>query len=247
MKSFSSSSSFSSSPGIVTCDVWRVTRLPLYPLRRVTRHLSLVTILLLSIPLAYVKAQTTQVLFPINSLFGGAAYNKPITIAAANTLITDGQNLWAGTYTIVPASTTNPVVNLYPNTYLMTVAGVVKPARFTVPPSTNVLDVTTLLTSGPLFYFGNNGLANLLAGTNIVFATNYDGSITINWGGNSLLPQVITNASYATNAGTAQYANIAGLAPGRPIPTPGGRSRRGLAARARSVGRLRRTSPPAAR
>ena len=118
-------------------------------------------------------------LFPVNSLFGGAAYNQPITLTAANTLISDGQNLWAGTYTIIPAATTNPVVNLYPNTYLLTVAGVVKPVRFTVPASTNVLDVTTLLTSGPLFYFGTNGLANLLAGTNILLTTNFDGSITI--------------------------------------------------------------------
>jgi len=157
------------------------------------------------------SAQTTQVLLPINTLFGGAAYNRPITISAANTLITDGQNLWAGTYTIVPASTTNPIVSLYPNSYLMKVAGVVKPARFTVPTSTNVLDVTTLLTSGPLFYFGGSGLANLLAGTNVVFVTNSDGSITINWAGSGL-PQIITNASYATNAGTALYANIAGLA-----------------------------------
>ena len=54
-------------------------------------------------------AQTTPVLFPVNSLFGGAAYNRPLTVTAANTLISDGQNLWAGTYTIIPASTTKPI------------------------------------------------------------------------------------------------------------------------------------------
>jgi hypothetical protein len=156
-------------------------------------------------------AQTTPVLFPVNSLFGGAAYNKPLTITAANALVSDGQNLWAGTYTIIPASTTNPIVNLYPNTYLLTVAGVVRPARFVVPASTNILDVTTLITSGPLFYFGTNGMANLLAGTNIVFTTNADGSISISGaGGGTGGP--ITNASYATNAGTAQFANLAGVA-----------------------------------
>jgi hypothetical protein len=150
-------------------------------------------------------------MFPVSSLFGGAAYNRPLTITAANALISDGQNLWAGTYTTVPASTTNPVVNLYPNTYLLTVGGVVRPARFVVPASTNVLDVSTLITSGPLFYFSTNGMANLLAGTNIVFVTNGDGSISIsgNGGGNS---GIITNASYATNAETAQFANLAGAA-----------------------------------
>ena len=181
-------------------------------LARITHYASRITFFLtLCLCASAVQAQTTQVMFPINTLFGGAAYNKPITLTAANTLISDGQNLWAGTYTIIPAGTTNPIVGLYPNTYLMTVAGVVKPARFTVPASTNVLDVTTLLTSGPLFYFGTNGFANLLAGTNIVFVTNLDGSISINSGG-SLFPQVITNASYATNAGFAQFAGIAGLA-----------------------------------
>src|SRR5580698_61751 len=109
-------------------------------LARITHHASRIIFVFFAFFAVNSPAQTTQVLFPINSLFGGAAYNKPITLTAANTLITDGQNLWAGTYTIIPAGTTNPIVGLYPNTYLMTVAGVVKPARFTVPASTNVLD-----------------------------------------------------------------------------------------------------------
>jgi len=125
-------------------------------------------------------AQTTPVLFPVSSMFGGAAFNRPLTITPANSLVSDGQNLWAGSYTIVPASPTNPVLNLYPNTYLLTVAGVVKPVRFTVPASTNVLAVTTLLTAGPLFYFGTNGMAALNPGTNLTFVTNHDGSITVN-------------------------------------------------------------------
>jgi len=148
-------------------------------MKRLMYHALSIPLLLSAFSLQPSAFGQTPVLFPVNSLFGGAAYNQPITLTAANTLISDGQNLWAGTYTIIPAATTNPVVNLYPNTYLLTVAGVVKPVRFTVPASTNVLDVTTLLTSGPLFYFGTNGLANLLAGTNILLTTNFDGSITI--------------------------------------------------------------------
>jgi hypothetical protein len=211
-------------------------------LARTTHHVSRITFFALCLMAgrasadSVVQAQTTQVLFPINSLFGGAAYNKPITLTAANTLISDGQNIWAGTYTIIPASTTNPVAGLYPNTYLMTIAGVVKPARFTVPASTNILDVTTLLTSGPLFYFGTNGLANLHAGTNIVFATNSDGSITLNWGGSIGMAQItnlpswlLTNgASGVTLFGTfigdgsglinLQAANLTGTVPWSNLP-----------------------------
>ena len=62
---------------------------------RVTHYASRITFFLtLCLCASVVQAQTTQVLFPINSLFGGAAlYNKPITLTAADTLITDGQNL----------------------------------------------------------------------------------------------------------------------------------------------------------
>ena len=167
-------------------------------------------------------SQATLVTFPLNSLFGGAAYNKPITITAANTLISDGQNLWAGTYTIIPASTTNPVVGLYPNTYLMTVQGVATPVRFSVPASTNVLDVTTLLVSGPLFYFGTNSpFLNLTAGTNITFSSNGP-TITISGAGATLPAGVVTNGQAgvtlsgtlngnATTATTAQSVPLSGI------------------------------------
>ena len=171
---------------------WRTRRLAsgLWP--RMSFFVLLTSVLC---PLTSSFGQTTQVSFPLNSLFGGAAYNKPLTLTAANTLISDGQNLWAGTYTIVPASLTNPIIGLYPNTYLLTVPGVVRPVRFTVPASTNVLDVTTLLTSGPLFYFGTNGFVNLHASNNIVLATNADGSISISaTGGGASSSLVITDS-----------------------------------------------------
>jgi hypothetical protein len=140
--------------------------------------------------------QTTPVLFPVSSMFGGAAFNRPLTITPANSLVSDGQNLWAGSFLVVPPGPTNPVLNLFPNTYLLTVAGVVKPVRFTVPPGSNVLNVTTLLTAGPLFYFGTNGMAALFPGTNLSFVTNHDGSITVNASpppSASLPPSVFTN------------------------------------------------------
>jgi lysophospholipase L1-like esterase len=139
-------------------------------------------------------------MFPVNSLFGGAIYGKPITLTAQNALITDGQNLWAGSYTIIPASTTNPIVQLHPGNYLLTVPGVVRATRLTVPASTNLQNAASLITSGPLFYFGTNGMANLLPGANVTFITNADGSLTVSAGATgsvSLLPGA--NIAFATN------------------------------------------------
>ena len=152
-----------------------------------------------------VDAQTTPVQFPVNSLFGGAAYNKPITITAVNTLITDGQNIWAGSYTILPASTNTITKQLYPNDYMMTVPGVVKPARFSIYASdgTNIVNVNSRLTSGPLFYFGTNGFASLVASNNIAFTTNSDGSISI-----SSTPLAAGTGTTVTQSGGTNIVSI---------------------------------------
>ena len=141
---------------------------------------------------AQTNLQTTPVYFPVNTMFGGAALGQTLTISAVNSLITDGANLWAGTYQNVPYPGSNPVVNLYPNSYLLSVGTIVRPLRFTVHAPTNnqqPVDVTTLTASGPLFYFGTNGMASLNAGSGVVFTTNSDGSISIS------SPGVITNGS----------------------------------------------------
>jgi hypothetical protein len=170
---------------------------------------------------AFPQVPPTPVLFPIQSMFGGAAWGQSITITAANTLLTDGVNLYAGTFTVVPSTGTNPIIYLQPNSYLLTISGVRTPSRFTVPSVPYVTNVVSLITSGPLFWFGTNGFANLLAGTNIFMVTNADGSITINSSGgtgptnlisavttNLLYPQVTgywlnTNIVFVTSAGSA--------------------------------------------
>jgi len=141
--------------------------------------------LLVALPLlagcALAQTPTTQVLFPVNSMFGGIS-GKTITVTAVNTLFTDGYNLYAGTFTSVPSNGgTNPIVSLQPNDYLLTVAGVVRPLRFRVPASTNILNLVTsnLITSGPLFYFGTNGWVNLNVTGGLTMVTNSDGSITL--------------------------------------------------------------------
>jgi hypothetical protein len=126
---------------------------------------------------------TAPFIFPVNLQIGGVPIGKNITLTTPNSLITDGFNLWAGNYQNVQAGT-NPAY-LYPNTYLLTVPGVVKPARFTVYPSdvgTNIINVNSRLTSGPLFYFGTNGFANIWGANGINITTNSDGSFTISLG-----------------------------------------------------------------
>ena len=156
----------------------------------------LACLFILALALSAFGQATTSVMFPVNSMFGGAIAGKPITITAQNALASDGVNIWAGTYTIIPPSATNPVIGLYPGQYLMTIAGVVKPSRFTVPTTTNVLDVTSLITSGPLIYFNpTNGLFNLWPGSGVTFVTNSDGSITVSsTGGGGGGSGTITNA-----------------------------------------------------
>jgi len=132
-------------------------------------------------------SQTTPVLIPLNSLFGGQAYNKPLTITAANSVVWDGSQFWAGTYTVVPASATNPIVSLYPASYLLTIPGVVPAVRFNVPPEpvdgSNGPAVWTMVpSSGPAVYFGTNILASLQFGAGMSFVTNANGSVTVSVG-----------------------------------------------------------------
>jgi hypothetical protein len=127
------------------------------------------------------KVLGTPVLFPLQSMFGGGLSGQPITLQAVNSLYSDGQNLYAGTLTTVPTTGgTNPIVQLAPNAYLLTITGVTTPARFVVPESTNVLSVVGLLTSGPVFYFGTNGFANLVVTNGLTLVTNTDGSLAVN-------------------------------------------------------------------
>ena len=179
------------------------------------RPLRLVLLLLLQVsglsPSAL--AQTTPMILPINSLFGGAAINKPITLTPVNKVVWDGANLWAGSYQVVPASTTNPIVSLFPGPWFMSVNGVVSAVRFTVPnPTNNQQPVTMVPTSGPQFFFGRTGFASLNAGTNIVMVTNSDSSITISSAGGTAAFGTATNLDgNATNQVNALALNMVQL------------------------------------
>ncbi len=150
--------------------------------------------------------QTTPVLITVNTLFGGAAYNQPMQISAVNSLVTDGMNLWAGTYQNIPASTTNVIVNLYPNAYLLTVRGVRTPARFSIYASdgTNQVNIASRVSSGPMLYLGTNWLFTgtnittwnitntvVLTNTTVILQTNIQNIYTTSY---------VTNYAFSTNS-----------------------------------------------
>ena len=96
---------------------------------------------------------STPVFFPLAQMFAATNYTKPITITAQDPELTDGTNLYVGTYTIVtPTGGTNPIVQLTPNNYLLTFADAKPALRFSVPNSAVTLNVLNLITNGLASY-----------------------------------------------------------------------------------------------
>ena len=119
------------------------------------------------------RAQT-PVMFPLNQMFSGASYTKSFTLQAAQSWITDGTNAWIGAATTVtPTGGTNPVVQLTPNTYLVTFSDATYPWRIAVPSASTVQNAIALST-GPLPTFLVQPVTPLAAGNGIV-VTNQGG------------------------------------------------------------------------
>ncbi len=96
----------------------------------------------------------TPVMFPLQSFFNGANYTKGVTITAVNPELTDGTNLYAGSYlTLLPTGGINPLVNLAPNNYTLTFADVRTPLHFSVYATNGVVNVLTLVTNGLASYY----------------------------------------------------------------------------------------------
>jgi hypothetical protein len=93
----------------------------------------------------------TPVFFPLTNMFGGA-WTGTVTINAANPLLNGGSALQLGGYVTVNNAGTNPTVPLWPNNYVANFSGVKTALRFTVYPSTNVLNVLSLITNAPAFF-----------------------------------------------------------------------------------------------
>lgn len=88
-------------------------------------------------------------MFPLKSFFNGANYTHGITLTAVHPVLTDGTNLYAGSFiTLTPTGATNPVINLAPNDYTIGFADVRAPLRFSVPDTNIVLNVLTLISTG---------------------------------------------------------------------------------------------------
>lgn len=99
--------------------------------------------------LCALSATATQVEFPLRSFFHGANYSRGITITAVNPYLTDGTNIFAGSFfPLTPSGGTNPIIELVPNDYTITFADVRKPLRFGVYATNGVVNVLTLITNG---------------------------------------------------------------------------------------------------
>ena len=149
----------------------------------------------------------TPVMFPLKSFFYGANYVKGITITAVNGKLTDGTNLYAGSYiNLTPSGYTNPIVQLQPNDYTLTLADVRGPLRFSVPDSNGVVNVLTLITNGLSSYYpvnpGGSGTATNLAGgaiTQVVTIVNSNAPTLTAW-------------NQFTNAAALQWQNLGSAA-----------------------------------
>ncbi|HXI73449.1 MAG TPA: hypothetical protein VNN22_24160 [Verrucomicrobiae bacterium] len=97
----------------------------------------------------------TLVEFPLQSFFNGSAYSKSITVTAVHPWLTDGTNLYTGSFmTITRTGATNPVRSLQPNDYILTAPESRVPLRFSVPITNTVQNVINLITNGLVTYAG---------------------------------------------------------------------------------------------
>ena len=154
---------------------------------------------------ATIATNTTSVMFPLAQMFGGGAYNKPFRVDAVRPILTDGTNVYVGTFTqVTPTGGTNPVVKVTPNDYMVTFQDARIPWRISVPASTNVLNALSLTsTNSPLLTYiyvppfpNNITAANVnLSGWFVGIATN-----------NSDYPLTVTNPYYFNNRGRKFYA-----------------------------------------
>jgi len=116
-------------------------------------------------------AGASPVMFPLKSFFYGANYTRGIQIAAVNGYLSDGTNIYAGSYiNVTPSGGTNPIVQLQPNDYSITFADVRTPLRFHVYDTNGVINVLTIITNGLTSYspitFGGGGTFDYNALTN---------------------------------------------------------------------------------
>ena len=100
----------------------------------------------------------TPVMFPLAQMFGGGVYTKSFRADAVNPTMTDGTNLWVGSYkNITPTGGTNPIVGLTPNDYLITFQDARTPWRIRVPNTTNVQNAVSLTIGAmPSFWWTPN-------------------------------------------------------------------------------------------
>jgi hypothetical protein len=154
----------------------------------------------------------TSVLFPLASMFSGP-YTGAVKIQSQSPLLTDGTNLYIGTFTNVPLlAATSLVVNLTPNNYLATFAGAAAPLHFSVPNSAGTLNVLALTTNLPTYLYvpglaqaNTNQYTN---GANVLFTNLAPGLIGISSTGGGANLAASPTATLSTNGAGAVAVNV---------------------------------------
>ena len=170
-------------------------------------------ILLLLLGLNLASAQTTPVLFTLQSLTG-TVNNRSILVhpdRAQNPLVFGTNLLPTFDFTLQP-SNGQILTNLVPWGYTITVSGWPRSAHIVVPFSTNVINAATLINTNqfsPLQIFQTPVLNG---GSGITLVTNGDGSITISGGGGGTNSPNFTQVTNIASAASAAATN--GLASG---------------------------------
>ena len=162
----------------------------------------------------------TPVVFPLSAMFGAGNYTKSFLVESVRPLITDGTNLYVGSFqNVTPTGGTNPIVKLTPNDYLVTFSDARVPWRIKVTNSASVCNALGL-TSGtlPIFVYqpGVGGSAtnvNNARGTNVALSGTFTDNSGNPIGGSGTATNLAGNALVqATNiAQTAATAATVGM------------------------------------
>lgn len=176
--------------------------------------------------LSSILSTATLVQFPLSQMFAVTNYAKPFTLTAQFPEITDGTNIYVGTYTIVtPTGGTNPIVSLTPNNYLLTFQDARSALRFSVPSTNIVLNLLNLITNGLATYPNWNGTFTGNGGslTNLVYGpmvTSGNGNVAVTPTTNAATGQVtysvaatggISSANSNTFTGNLNVGQVYGL------------------------------------
>lgn len=148
-------------------------------------------------------ANATNVLFPVNQMFGGGVYTQPFTAVAIYDFLADSNtpSFYVGqSFTITPSGGTNPIVWLEPNTYQLNFPDSQYHLMINVTNSTNTLNMWGLVTTNPPppSLYPVSPFPLLVAGANVTLVNNPSAN-------------TITISSSGGGGGVSSFTNLTDL------------------------------------